>query len=163
LSFLTDEEFNSAKNDAGTFAETDWPQEIIDAICMEDEVEAYKILCKPFAIYVPEMERVMIAHELGNSRYWRKVSVDDFATYDLTSDEMGAFLKTAYKYASGEKDVDSRDARTGEEKLAYLEAAREAQLAAKETGDGAVQGVIVLAIAIPALAATLILRRKKRI
>ena len=35
--------------------------------------------------------------------------------------------------------------------------------AAKETGDGAVQGVIVLSLAIPALAATLILRRKRKI
>ena len=41
--------------------------------------------------------------------------------------------------------------------------AQKEQLAAKETGDGAVYSAIVLALAIPALAATLFLRRKKRI
>ena len=79
-----------------------------------------------------------------------QLDVDILLECDLTSDAWGEFIEDNESYSNY----------WGGKSIKELRAEREKQLAAKETGDGAVQGVTVLALAIPALAATLILYRR---
>jgi len=138
LSFLTDEEFNSAKREDGTFGFTEWSQEIIDALYIEDDAEAHRILCDPYAVYICELGRVVTDKELF-FEFW-PVSVDELATYDLTSDEMGMFLTYVRSNMFNKDQLDMTDGRTNLEKLEYLESTREKQLAAKAGREAAFVG-----------------------
>ena len=163
LDFLTDEEYDMAyKSPDGTFGmegrqKTDWPMYIIDALYLEDDTLAQKLLCKPFAIYIEEYKRVVTDKELLGSY---DISVEEVAKLDLTSEEMGVFLSYVRNKITGN---DANDGRTNLEKLEYLESVREAQLAAKETGDASVTSVIVLALALPTLCAVVVAKKKRRI
>ena len=92
--------------------------------------------------------------------------VELFDSVDMTTEAFGCFiedLKTAFKRRPHLfENVESPDGRTAKEKLEYLEAAREAQLKAAQTGDGAVSALWVIAFAIPTLAVVTV-KRKRRI
>ena len=121
------------------------PDFAIEALYLEDDVVANNLLCQKWAVYFGDhLNCVVTDWEIGVGYL---IQIDELATCDLTPDWVGNFIERYLNY----------------DNMPALQAAREAQLAAKETGDGAVQGVIVLALTIPALAATLIFRRKKRI
>ena len=94
------------------------------------------------------------------------IPVEEIAQYDLTSKEFGYYLEKLRQFVELEPSYgdysNENDGRTIMEKLEYLEAAREAQLKAAQTGDGAVNALWVIAFAIPALAFVTI-KRKRRI
>ena len=141
------------------------PNFVIEAACMKDDSQGNALMCIPGTVYVPEWEGCVSMVEFFDiSCKSNGLTVDIFDSVDMTTPMMGAFIEDLKTVKlSMFNDVDSPDGRTPAQKLEYLESARESQLAAAETGDGAVYSVAVLALAIPALAATLILRRKKRI
>ena len=165
LSFLSDEEYQQLKIEKelgyenGTFGKTEWPNFILDALYIEDDATAQRLLCKPFALYVKELGRVVTGKDLF---YHFNASVEEFAEYDLTHDDVGGFLTYCREKYLPDDWRDSKDGRTAEEKIEYLEAAREAQLQAAQTGDGAVNALWVIAFAIPALA-VVTAKRKRRI
>ena len=166
LSFLSDEEYQKLKSEKelgyenGTFGKTEWPNFILDALYMEDDAMAQRLLCKPFAVYVEELGRVVTGTDLF---YHFNASVEEFAKYDLTHDNVGEFLVYCREKYLPDDWRDLKDGRTAEEKLEYLESAREAQLKAAETGDGAVTATVIVALAVPTLAAVVLVKRKRRI
>ena len=151
FSYLSDIEFEYYRKDNGLFCVEPLADFMIEALYLEDDEVANNMICEPHVVYVKDIDAAMSMRMFWDDIDW---NVDDVLRCDLTSDWMGRFLE----FASKQSDID-----LFYHELNLLIAAREAQLAAKETGDGAVQGVIVLALAIPALAATFILRCKKRI
>jgi len=238
LGFLSDKEFEGARWDHGLFCYKPIPNFVIEALYMENDEMAYRLLTKPHSVYIKEFNRVITAWELAN--YWGDSidwgnDIEILLSCDLTSDAMGNFIQNnrvlniAFLAAAREKQLsekagreaafvaelgsmvtaerlfgtaeeaptvtvaelavcdltgedmgnflvylreniesyestaDPADGRTPLEKLEYLEAQREAQLKAAQTGDGAADGVLVLVLAIPALAAAVIVKRKRRI
>ena len=161
LTVLTDEEYEKAKGEDGTFGKTDWPEFVIEALFMEDDAMAHRLLTKPFTVYVPELGRVVETNELNYELDYNSTAPDHYVTfdrlksYDLTSDAMGEFIEYQLRYI---KNHDTPYAR----EVAELAAAREAQLKASQTGDGSVNALWVIAFAIPALAFVTI-KRKRRI
>ena len=92
--------------------------------------------------------------------------MEELAKCDLTTDSFRLFMSDMEQKISRllwHGDYTDEQGRDLIGRYEYLVSEMNRQLAAAETGDSAVQGVIVLALAIPALAATFILRRKKRI
>lgn len=132
------------------------PDFAISAYFLENDEEAQYLLSKNGAVYVPELGYALYERLLLSD----SISVEEIAGYDLTTPGFGYFLENRRSYSGGGHVY--KDGRTAKEKLEYLEAAREAQLKAAQTGDGAPRGVLVLAVAIPALAAVAV-KRKRRI
>ena len=87
-----------------------------------------------------------------------------FLEFDLTSDEFGYYLANLRRYLKPNSYdwIDYEEGDSPVDRLERLESAREAQLKAAETGDGAVAGLWVVAIALPVLA-VVVIRKKKRI
>ena len=162
LTVLTDEEYEREKGEDGTFGETDWPEFVIEALFMEDDAMAHRLLTKPFAVYVPELGRVVETNELNYELYYNSTAPDHYVTfdrlksYDLTSDAIGEFIEYQMQRLQNHDTPYARE-------LAELAAAREAQLKAAQTGDGAVNALWVVALAMPALAVVVLARKKRRI
>jgi hypothetical protein len=167
LSCLTDIEFEQYMNTVKLQRLYGCPPNfILEAYTMENDEHATQLLCKKAAVYLPEYGETFTTFDLFGD------GADSFAAdfggffegVDLTTCEFQYYFENLKKLVYVEwPGYDSYMGGSVLPKIAYLEAEVARQLAAKETGDGAVQGITVLALAIPALAATLILRRKKRI
>ncbi|MBE6543222.1 MAG: hypothetical protein E7675_02360 [Ruminococcaceae bacterium] len=94
--FLTDEEYESMKEPDGTFGSADWPEFVIEAMFIEDDKKAHDLINYPYAVYVPELERVLTNHEIDRAHMWNineYTTVDKLLTFDLTSDTMGEFIQ----------------------------------------------------------------------
>ena len=149
LGFLSDKEFEGARFGNGLFCHKSIPNFVIEALYIENDEMAYRLLTKPHSVYIKEFNRVITAWELAN--YWGDNigwgnNIEVLLSCDLTSDAMGDFIRN-----NRVQNID------------VLEAAREAQLKAAQTGDGAVNALWVIVFAIPALAAVILVKRKKRI
>ena len=148
LGFLTDNEFEGAKWDHGLFCYKPIPNFVMEALYMENDEMAYQLLTKPHSVYIKDLNRVITAWELsnywGNNIVWGN-DIHVLLSCDLTSDAMGDFIRN-----NRVQNID------------VLEAAREAQLQAAQTGDGSLNALWVIAFAIPALAFVTI-QRKRRI
>ena len=129
---------------------TEWPEFIIEALYLDDEELAYRLLCKPYSVYIPEIGSVMTDYEVIYSSSGWGIGVEELATFDMTTDHMEAFLQ--YLRIDGHIPL---------EKLEYLEAAREAQLKASQTGDGSVNALWVIAFVLPALAVVTVKRKRR--
>lgn len=133
LSFLTDEEYESAKMSDGTFGKTDWPEFVIEAMFIEDDKKAHDLISKPNAVYVSELGRAVTATELDFafiSDNSGGVSLDELLTYDLTSDTMGDFIQFIKESIKSEENEYYITA----EHVALLEKERARQLAV-QTGE----------------------------
>lgn len=163
LSFLSDDQFAQFVN--RTTYLTCPPDFVLDALYWEDEAEANMLLSLTGTIYLPEYGGATLTTELfGDGSGGAADFGGFFEGVDLTTTAFQYYFKNLQHYVYVQRpSYDAYMYGTVLPKMAYLEAEVARQLAAKETGDGAVQGVIVLALAIPALAATLILRRKRKI
>jgi len=143
--FLTDSEFETARKHNGLYYLEPIADFMIEALYLEDDVVANNLLCKPYAVYVKELGETVVIKELELGA----ITVKEFAQFDLTSDWMGDFIDECAD------DLSKAD-------YEYLYSAREAQLKASQTGDGAVSALWAVAVAIPALAFVTI-KRKRRI
>jgi len=161
LSWLSDEEFESylfmIEQYLAYLEEFPIPDFVISAYFLENDEEAQYLLSQEGAVYVPELGYALYERLLLSD----SVSVEEIAGYDLTTPGFGYFLENRRSYSGGGHVY--KDGRTAKEKLEYLEAAREAQLKAAQTGDGAVNALWVVALAVPALAAVVLAKRKRRI
>jgi hypothetical protein len=145
--FLTDDQFEGARKDNGLFCYEPLADFMIEALYLEDEEAANNLLCEPYAVYVEDLDRAVTLKML----YDGDLGFSDLLACDLTSDWVGRFLEIE-GYIKGEI-VTARE---------RIIAARDAQLKASQTGDGAVSALWVIAFAIPALAFVTI-QRKRRI
>ena len=165
LSFMTDAEFASF---ADYLRDKDVPPDfVIEAACLADDVQAETLLAVPGNVYIPEMD--LTASCLAFIKYYQ-IDIYDIVKCDLTTDSFVRLVADIERSIERfDKDAQYYSGMIDEygnwpsDRFEILVKAQKAQLAAKETGDGAVQGITVLALAIPALAATLILRRKRKI
>ena len=148
--FLTDDQFEYARQENGLFCYEPLADFMIEALYLEDDEAANNLLCEPYAVYVKDLDRAVALQML----YDGDLGFYDILACDLTSDWMGRFL-----------EIDGYLKYSRELILAHdrISAAREAQLAAAETGDGAVTAVWVIALAVPTLVAVVTVKRKRRI
>jgi len=165
LSCLNNEEFEgylaSIEQRLSIMEKYPTPDFVISALFLENETEAQYLLSKTGAVYVPELGYALFTDMLIGG-----TSAEEIVQHDLTTKGFGYYLKNLRKLIEGGWysgiHFDS-DGRTAMEKLEYLESAREAQLKAAQTGDGAVSALWVVALAVPALAAVILVKRKRRI
>jgi hypothetical protein len=161
LSYMTDEEFAQF---ASYLKERDVPPDfVIEAACHDDDVEGEMLLAVPGNVYVKEWDCTISCCDIFP---YPEVSMEELAKCNLTTDSFRLFMSDMEQKISRllwHGDYTDEQGRNLIGRYEYLVSEMNRQLAAAETGDSAVQGVIVLALAIPALAATFILRRKKRI
>ena len=98
LPFLTDEEFESAKNyKTGLYVDDIIPDYAIEALYIKDDAVANSLLGIPEAVYVKEIGRMVTINELSfntpeklNEQY---VNVEDLNNFDLTGEGFGAFIE----------------------------------------------------------------------
>ena len=165
LPFLSDAQFEQFVEQT---KQEEMPENfVIEAACMEDDDLGEALMCVPGSIYVLEWGGSVSMVELFSiSCISNGMHVELFDSVDMTTEAFGCFIedvKTAFKRRPHLfEDVESPDGRTAKEKLEYLESAREAQLAAAKTGDGAVSALWVIALALPALTVVAV-KRKRRI
>ncbi len=151
--FITDDEFNDSWNipEYGFSVMTDIPQYALEALYMEDDAKAHRLLCREFAVYVEDLGIVISASDVLTEG--KNFSFENLIRLDLTSDAMGEFID----YWRARYSPNSDDGKA----FAELAAAREAQLKAAQTGDSAVTTLWVVAVAISFLAAVVAIRRKR--
>ena len=164
LPFLSDEQFAQFVEQT---KEAEIPENfVIEAACMEDVELGEALMCVPGSVYVPEWGGSVSMVELFSiSCISNGMHVELFDSVDMTTEAFGCFiedLKNAFEDKDLFDDVKSPDGRTAIEKLEYLEAAREAQLKAAQTEDGAVTALWVVSLALPALTVVAV-KRKRRI
>ena len=144
LTCLDDYEYEMARRDNGMFCYRPIPNFAIEALYLEDDVVANNLLCQEWSVYLGDhLNRVVTSWEIGVGYL---VQVEELATCDLTPEWVGNFI---------ENNRNSNN-------FAELAAARDAQLKAAETGDGAVGALWVIALALPALTVVAV-KRKRRI
>ncbi len=162
LSCLSDKEYESAKGANGTFGGKPFDF-MIEALYIEDDALAHRLLCDVYSVYVKEFNCVITAYEVFHA--WPEqnyeIETEELEKCDLTGEEFAEFF--VYCKDVSIPHMEGIDREAALQKLAYLESAREAQLAAKQAGDGAVSAVIVLTLALPTLAALVWVRKKRKI
>lgn len=142
LSFLSDSEYELARKENGTFCTRPIPDFAIEALYLEDDVVANNLLCQEWSVYFEDhLNRVVTAWEIGVGYL---IQVEELVTCDLTPNWVGNFI---------ENNRNSNH-------FAELATAREAQLKAAQTGDGAVNALWVVALAVPALSAVVWKRKR---
>ena len=162
LSCLSDKEYESAKSANGTFGRK--PVDfMVEALYIEDDALAHRLLCDVYSVYVKEFGCVITAYEVFHT--WPEEEVYEIETEemekcDLTGEEFAEFF--AYCKKASIPNMEGADHEAALQKLAYLESVREAQLKAAQTGDSAVSALWVIALALPALTVVAV-KRKRRI
>ncbi len=171
VSCLTDEDFNLylekvKKNSLPT-------KFIAEAIFLKDDAQSHYLLSKTGTIYIPELGYALVTKILMtdciNYHKYADWQVEYIAkNCDLTTKGFEYYLKNLRKLLTVQSTnflsyYDFPEGQTPLEQLEYLEAAREAQLKAAQTGDGAVTTLWVVAVAIPTLAVLVLARKKRRI
>lgn len=165
LSFLSDEQFEEYVSHVKTIGKP--INFIFEAAFLEDDAKGESLLCKTGTVYFKELGYSLATTRLVGENRSLDFPIELFLGFDLTSDEFGYYLKNLRYYLTKESPgkydwmvVPEGD--SAMDRLVCLEAEREAQLAAAKTGDGAVNALWVIVIALPALAVVAV-KRKKRI
>ena len=137
LSFLSDEEFESGRNEDGYFGTWDVPEFFIDALYIEDNDLSQNLLCMPFAVYVKELGDYVCDANLLEVSYQVIVSEDkefyEFLNFDLTNLGMDNFMK--YLDNLTNTDVFERNSELNSKRIQMIKSEREKQLANPKTGE----------------------------
>ncbi len=138
---------------------------IFEAAFLEDDKQGESLLCKTGSVYFPELGYSLATTRLVGSNHSPDFPIEMFGEFDLTSDEFGYYLANLRRYLKPNSYdwVKFEEGDSPMKRLEYLESVREAQLQAKETGDGAVTSVLVLALVLPTLGALVWVKKKRRI
>jgi len=97
LSCLSDKEYESVKGSDGTFGRK--PSDFkIEALYIEDDALAHRLLCDVYSVYVKEFGSVITAYEVfhtwqGEERY--EIDTEELIICDLTGEEFAEFLTYA--------------------------------------------------------------------
>ena len=159
LSFLTDDDFRLVKKENELYCLAPLPDFAIEALYLEDDAAAYRLLSKPYAVYMKEYNRMFTVWELRDF----SSPVESFVQCDLTSDAVGDFIAFCEKkYADDICYEAGGTMGKMSDRMAYVKSVREAQLAAAKTGDGAMSALWVIALALSALTVVAV-KRKRRI
>ncbi|MBE6672839.1 MAG: hypothetical protein E7599_04900 [Ruminococcaceae bacterium] len=161
LSFLSDEQFAEYISYVKTIGKP--TNFMFEAAFLEDDAEGESLLCKTGTVYFPELGYSLATTRLVGDDRSVDFPIEMFLKFDLTSDEFGYYLANLRRYLSPNSYdwIDYEEGDSPVDRLERLEAAREAQLAAAETGDNAVTALWVVALALPALAVVTLKRKRK--
>ncbi len=159
LACLTDEEFERFVNEQCRPVEMP-PNFILQAMFMEDDVKAESLLAMSGNVYIPELGCTISVHEILKSDL---SIVEKLMEFDLTTKSFEHFLDDTRYLLEVQNVGGFHSYENGFTILEQLESAREAQLAAKETGDSAVTSVLVLALALSTLGAVVLAKKKRKI
>lgn len=151
LGFLTDEEFESLKQPSGAFGVTP-PEFVIEAAYMENDAWAQTLICRPYAVYVEELGRIVSDDELfyvdGDSM--SDEMFNEFLKYDLTTPSMEEFW--AYMKV---RDISNQ-------RIEQFANARELQLKAPQTGDDTDVAIGFMVTSVSLFVGLIIVGKKKR-
>ena len=161
LSFLSDEQFEEYVSYVKTIGKP--TNFMFEAAFLEDDAEGESLLCKTGTVYFPELGYSLATTRLVGDTRSADFPIEMFLEFDLTSDEFGYYLANLRRYLSPNSYdwIDYEEGDSPVDRLERLEAAREAQLAAAETGDNAVTALWVVALALPTLAVVTVKRKRK--
>ena len=165
---LSDSEYNyHISGILRDISENPMPDFWIDALFWEDEDESQILLCKPGATYISSLGYAVTAFDVFSGSFGME-PIEQLLSADLTSVGVEKMIADTEKYLN-QFGYDSWEylqepgLLNSAEMLQMIKTEREAQLKAAQTGDGAVNALWVVALAMPALAVVVLARKKRRI
>ena len=165
---LSDSEYNyHISGILRDISENPMPDFWIDALFWDVEAEAQMLLCKPGATYIPDFGYAVTAFDVFSGSFGME-PIEQLLSVDLTSVGVNKMIADTQDYLN-QFGYDSWEylQKSGTpstlEMIQMIKTEREAQLAAKETGDASVTSVIVLALALPTLGAVVVAKKKRKI
>ena len=168
LSYLSDSEFEQLVNMIRyDHSLTKLPENfMLEALTMEDEIWAKRLLCKAGAVYLPEYDKIYSTFELfGDAAVSFEPDFDGFFDgVDLTTREFQYYFQNLKRHVYEESPgYDEYMYGTVLPKMVYLETEMEKQMTAKETGDASVVSLCIVLLTAPMMIGMIVTKKKRKI